>query len=71
MATMKDQVELWCEPCGAEFSEFLKRPENVIPDEDIPDDEAAMEQSHQRLTSVMAAADAYVREQAAHRKAGR
>ena len=67
---MEEQVDLWCEPCRADFAEFMSRPENVMPD-DFPDDDAAMEQQHQRLTSIMAAADAYVRQRAAERKARR
>jgi hypothetical protein len=66
---MKEQVDLWCEPCRADFAEFMSRPENVMPDE-FPDNEVAMQEHHQRLTGVMAAADAYVRQRAAVRKAG-
>ena len=65
---MDDQVDLWCEPCRVDRDEFVSRPENVLPD-DFPDDEPAIE--HQRLTNITAAADAYVRQRAADRKAGR
>src|SRR5437764_98994 len=34
-----EQANLWCEPCRADFSEFVSRPENIMPD-DVPDDEA-------------------------------
>ena len=70
LTTMEEQVDLWCEPCRADFAEFMSRPENFMPD-DFPDDEAAMEQHHQRVTAIVAAADAYVRQRVEERKAGR
>jgi len=66
--TMQEQVNLWCELCQADYSEFMSRPENVLPD-DFPDDEAVMQQHHERLTVVMATADEYVRKRVAERKA--
>jgi hypothetical protein len=70
LITMEKQVDLWCEPCRADFAEFMSCRENVMPD-DFPDDEAAMKQHHQRVTATIAAADAYVRQRVAERKAGR
>jgi hypothetical protein len=66
---MEERVDLWCEPCGSAFSEFMARPENVI-DQDSPDDEAAMEQQNHRVAALLAAAEEYVRQTAVQRRMG-